>query len=76
MRLHDAKRLVGRAMDDRRGLDELDIENLALGRITRAAMKYAMRQVPKDSLDYEMYLADELNDLLEAARIVFKEEQK
>ena len=65
-----------------RGLDKTSIENLALGRITRMALSQAARrarQRPEFVIEgvgaclsistiEDMILADELNDMLEAAR--------
>jgi hypothetical protein len=56
-----------------RGLSELDVDNLKCGRITRQTMGEARRRV-REALksngghDPDMLLADELNDMLEAAR--------
>lgn len=56
-----------------RGLSELDIDNLRAGRITRQTMDavqtrvYAVLKV-NPYHDANMLMADELNDMLEAAR--------
>lgn len=68
-------------MNPLRNLDELSIENLKAGRITRQAMHEAAFRLTANlsngfkvgghgqlSSTKEMELADELNDMLEAAR--------
>lgn len=57
-------------MARRSGLEELDIENLALGRITRNAMRHARSRIAEACADYDAYLSEELNDLIEAAKMV------
>ena len=56
-----------------RGLSELDVDNLKCGRITRQAMaevqtRANMALMKANYLDENMLMADELNDMLEAAR--------
>ena len=61
-----------------RNLSELDIENLQCGRITAQTMHEAAKRTVEDGLlvvpsgqfchSDELHLADELNDMLEAAR--------
>ena len=67
-----------------RGLDELDFDNLVAGRITKDSMNEAIRRLHKTSGFDAQYLgvgmvasvadrmlADEINDMLEAARWSF-----
>lgn len=55
-----------------RGLSALDIDNLKCGRITRQTMAEAFKRVDVTSADSTshayMLLADELNDMLSAAK--------
>ncbi len=70
------------------GLDELSIDNLKFGRITKEAMAFAVDKAlcqlnfdllhlgSDDCTPSNRILADELNDLLEAARQLEKENEK
>lgn len=55
-----------------RGLSELDVDNLKCGRITRQTMGQAMAraafQLKNCRQDFNMLLADELNDMLDASK--------
>ena len=59
-------------------LNGLDVRNLQLGRITRIAMREVLTRVSQQhgiqctGLAVSLRLADELNDLLEAARAVME----
>ena len=69
-----------------RDLDELDIDNLIAGRFTKDTINIAIRRLKKQQgfdTEYlgvgmiasvaDRVLADELNDMLEAARHLYKE---
>jgi len=69
-----------------RDLSPLDIENAAAGRITKDAMHTAARRLISDVMhiggygtmatDNDMWLADELNDILQAARESYEHRRK
>ena len=53
------------------GVDSLDVENLALGRITRLVVEAGLRAYKKHShVPLDLFLADYLNEHLEAARMM------
>lgn len=58
-----------------RNLRPLAVENLAHGRITRDALAEAAKRIGFDlPINWEVDLVEELNDMLEAARLQQKKE--
>ena len=62
------------------GLDDLSIDNLRCGRITRECMQYVREKIEKEAAsrkwlevrqwEKDMWMADELNDLLKAGQMI------